>query len=277
MKLLVNYGNEYFRESQAKNSATGREVGGFDEVASFGPDDIDADFRAKHKQTLSHFRGNGYWLWKPYFIYRTLADLASGDFLFYCDSGAYFTAAIDPLVEVCLRDRQDVIPFDNRLPEKTWTKRDAFVLLDCDRPEITDTTQRLASFTLIRKSPFSLAFVREWLIAAEDPRILTDLKNTQGLPNYPQFIDHRHDQSIFSLLTKKHGLAAYRNPSQNSKNFGAFPTSTYGTLIEHTRKRQLPLHLKLMREVQTGWMKLRKMLQGKPQFESGKRRRRRAA
>ena len=79
-------------------------------------------------------------------------------------------APIEPLIDVCLRDKQDIIPFDVRLQERVWTKRDAFVLLDCDRPEITDSTQRLASFTLLRKSAFTLQFAREWLAAAEDPR-----------------------------------------------------------------------------------------------------------
>jgi hypothetical protein len=30
-----------------------------------------------------------------------------------------------------------------------------------------------------------------------------DMDNTLGQPNYPEFYDHRHDQAIFSLLTKK--------------------------------------------------------------------------
>ena len=279
MKLLLNYANTFFRESQEKNSATGRELGGFDRILSYGPDDIDPEFRQQHHKVLAQFRGNGYWLWKPYFILRTLSELADGDFLFYCDAGAYFVAPIDPLIEVCLRDQQDVIPFDNRLLEKTWTKRDAFVLLDCDRPDITDSTQRLASFMLLRKSTFTMQFVREWLAAAEDPRLLTDQRNTCGQPNYREFTDHRHDQSLFSLLTKKHGLAAYRNPSQNAlRSQDLFPNSPYGQIIEHTRKKHLPLHLKLIRELQTGWNKVRALLPfGRPRFVSGRRRRRKAA
>ena len=34
--------------------------------------------------------------------------------------------------------------------------------------------------------------------------LLDDSKSVN--PNYPGFNEHRHDQSIFSLLTKKHGL-----------------------------------------------------------------------
>ena len=32
-----------------------------------------------------------------------------------------------------------------------------------------------------------------------------------GRPNYPGFIDHRHDQSVLSLLSKQHDLAVPPN------------------------------------------------------------------
>jgi hypothetical protein len=261
MKVLLNYANEPFRESQRKNSATGLAVGGFDRVISVGPQDIDADFRSRHRSVLNQPRGNGYWLWKPYFIARTLRELAVGDFLFYCDAGAHFVAPIDPLVEVCLRDGQDLISFENQLVEKHWTTRDAFVALDCDRPEFTDSSQRLASFMLWRKSAWSLQFAAEWLAAAENPRLLTGRQGELGLPNYDGFTDHRHDQSLYSLLTKRHGLVAYRSPSQLALQSRArYPNSPYGQILEHTREIRLPLRLKLLRELKAGYKRLQSLL-----------------
>ena len=236
MKLLINYANREFRKSQAKNSSTGLRVGGFDDVRSFGPEDIDPQFLAKNRHILSQERGNGYWLWKPYFIERALSSLADGDILFYSDSGAHFVASIDPLIELCTRDRQDVIVFELHYPEREWTKRDAFVLAGCDTPQFTDTPQRLASFSLWRRSPASLAVAREWLDLAQDERLLTDVDNQMGLPNYPGFREHRHDQSLFSLVTKKHGLQAYRHPGQQGLAFiKAYPNSPYGQILQHTR------------------------------------------
>jgi hypothetical protein len=34
----------------------------------------------------------------------------------------------------------------------------------------------------------------------EDVRMVSDLPNTQGLPNLPSFSDHRHDQSLLTIL-----------------------------------------------------------------------------
>ena len=40
-----------------------------------------------------------------------------------------------------------------------------------------------------------------------DARIITDMPNVCGKQNYRGFIEHRHDQSIFSLLTKKYQVS----------------------------------------------------------------------
>jgi hypothetical protein len=238
MKLLINYANDVFRKSQRLNSKTGKEVGSFDEVISYSPGDIEPDFYEKNKIILSQKKGNGYWLWKPYFIKKTLEILNWDDFLFYCDSGSYFIKSITPLIEISLLNSQDIIVFELSYTERIWTKRDAFILMNCDSPKYSESNQRLASFSLWKKSNFTIDFINEFLHYAQDERLITDLENQCGYPNYPDFKEHRHDQSIFSLLSKKYDLNAYRDPSQwgNSlKNF--YINSKYEQLIEHTRKR----------------------------------------
>lgn len=238
MRLLINYANHVFRKQQLLNSRTGKEVALFDEVTSYSPADIEPDFFERNRKILSRKRGNGYWLWKPYFIRRSLERLHSGDFLFYCDSGAYFIKPVAPLIDASLETGQDIIIFELPNRERVWTKRDAFVLMDCDSPEYSESNQRLASFSLWKKSRFTMDFLHEYLRYAEDERVITDLENQCGLPDYPGFRGHRHDQSVLSLLTKRHGLIAYRNPSQYGNRLKQrYPNSTYGQLIEHTRGR----------------------------------------
>jgi hypothetical protein len=246
MKLLLNYANHVFAASQWLNSVSGRLQGGLDDVASFGPADIDPAFAARNRHTLSLRRGNGCWLWKPYFIRRELMRLSAGDFLFYCDSGVYFLRSIDPLVEIYRQARQDLVPFELPFLEREWTKRDAFVLLDCERPQFTETPQRLASFVLLRKSSFAEDFVSQWLALAEDPRLLTDQPNECGLSDYPGFREHRFDQSLFSLLTKRHGLAAFPNPACRRKSLLRWTLATSPRhILCHTRWKRVPLAVRL--------------------------------
>jgi hypothetical protein len=81
-----------------------------------------------------------------------------------------------------------------------WTKRDCLKLLDMDEPEIISLPQIQSGWSFWTHCNKSFEFLREWRKACCDPRCLTDMPNTLGLPNYPNFIDHRHDQSIFTLL-----------------------------------------------------------------------------
>ncbi|MFC1883511.1 hypothetical protein ACFL2O_01965 [Thermodesulfobacteriota bacterium] len=239
MKLLINYANNVFRKSQKLNSKTGLKVGLFDEVISYFPKDIEPDFFERNKKILRQKRGNGYWLWKPYFIKKALDILNFGDFLFYCDSGSYFVRPITPLIDICSENGQDLIVFNlDKHIERVWTKRDAFILMDCESPKYSETEQRYASFSLWKKSKFTMDFINEFLHFAQDERIITDLDNQCGYPNYPGFKENRHDQSIFSLLTKKYDIDVHRDPSQWGNGLEQYyPNSKYEQIIEHTRRR----------------------------------------
>ena len=109
-----------------------------------------------------------------------------------------------------------ILRYENKIEEKgiitfgecgtnaNFCKKDAFILMNADTLEISSFPHRTASIFVCKKTDFSINFVEEWLRYGCDPRIITDLPNTKGLPNYPDFIDHRHDQSIMSILTYKY-------------------------------------------------------------------------
>lgn len=241
-KTLINFANGVYAKSQRLNSKTGSAIGGFDTVFSYSPKDIDRKFFQQHQQILSQVTGAGYWLWKPYFILKTLQQLSVGDYLFYSDAGAYFVDAIDPVIRFSESIGQDILPFDVGYVEKVHTKRDTFILMGCDSPEFTDSIQRLASFILLKKSPTTMNFVHEYLNFACDERILTDMENQMGYPNYPEFESHRHDQSIYSLLTKKYQLAAFRDPSQWGNGGDADESrQPFGQILEHTREKNISI------------------------------------
>jgi hypothetical protein len=208
-RILVNYADGRFYRAQRKNAGTGLAIAGFDECRRFRRNDLDDDFARRFAHILRLPRGAGYWLWKPYILLKALESASEGDFVAYADAGSVFTAQVAPLAAYCLEATPRLAAFDlGALLERQFTKRDAFVLLDCDRPHYADTPQLMASFVATINNAFSRSTARAWLRLACDPQLLTDLPNTCGLPDYPDFRAHRHDQSIFSLLYKRKGLAA---------------------------------------------------------------------
>jgi len=233
-KYLVNYAHKTHHHSQKSNSQSGLSVGGFDEVFSYGYSDIDESFKEKNKHILEQDRGAGYWLWKPYVIKKALENINSDDILFYSDSGISFIKPIDELVTLMDSTDEKLLLFEleDFHPNKRWTKRDTFVYMGLDEEPYLSQPQLLASYMLMRKNDFVISFINEWLKYAEDYRIITDSPNECDLGNYPDFYDHRHDQSILSLLGRKYNIKNVPDISQYGS--GRWKTSQ---IIEHHRSR----------------------------------------
>ena len=207
---LINYATLNFRREQWWNSRTGAAIAGFDKVISYGPRDLEDEFRRENHFILSQTLGGGCWLWKPWIIARTLQLMAVGDFLLYADASFFFLSSVNPLIEFFRAHDMSLMQFGigYKFKEKYWTKRDALILMDADTPGYTETMQRMTGIIPLKKDDFSMHFVQEWLRYSQDCRIITRMKNQQGLDNYPGFQEHRDEQSIFSILGKKYSLPA---------------------------------------------------------------------
>ena len=225
-----------FYDSQ-KHGCVSALKNGFDDAISYNSSDIDLTFKHEYNHILNLERGAGYWLWKPYIILKTLNKLNSGDYLFYCDSGANLIENISYLIEDLKKSGQDLMPFDlQQSPEKKFTKRDVFLYNECDVPYVTNTNIFDAAFQLIIKSNWSMNFYTEYLKQSCIENLITDCPNKYGIPNYPDFIDHRHDQSIYSVNVKKNKLITFRTPSQYGLGFEKFyKYNNYPQIINHHR------------------------------------------
>lgn len=233
-KYLANYAHKTHLHSQINNSQSALSTGGLDEVFSYGYSDLDEEFKEKNKKILEQERGAGYWLWKPYIIKKSLEKINNDEILFYSDSGISFIKPIDELIDIMDSSSEKLLLFEleDFHPNKRWTKRDCFVLMNLDSEPFLNQPQLLASYMVMRKNDFVLSFIDEWLTFAQDYRIITDSPNECGLDNYGDFYDHRHDQSILSLLGRKYNILNVPDISQYGS--GRWKTSQ---IIEHHRSR----------------------------------------
>lgn len=184
-------------------------------VAPWRREDLMAtDFYRANRTVLDLRRGAGYWLWKPYIILQALLAAEEGDWVWYHDSGYPLETDITPIIDWADGYNDGYMPgiylpcYKNR----EWTKRDCYVVMGCDVPAVWDHCLIQPGWSFWRKSPKTVAIIAEWLKYAVDPRALTDHPNVCGQPNLPEFIDHRHDQSVFTCLFAKLGLTTFGNP-----------------------------------------------------------------
>ncbi len=222
-KVVCTFGSYYLTEGfpRFRKMAQGMDV--FDDIYTISEKDLDADFY-KHwgRYLIPYSRGFGYWCWKAYIILKVLEKMDDGDILLYSDIGCYF----NPVGRERLLEYFDIAEKHptgilgvksqeqsyNELPETLyyeyeWTKGDIFAYFDVyDDKTYTHTTQFESTIIFFRKNPSVMQFVREWYqVYLDDYSLATD--SPSRVPNLPGFVENRHDQSLYSILAKKYGIA----------------------------------------------------------------------
>lgn len=217
-KKLILFGTDSYKN--AMNSLIKSSNNYFDECFSFSDKDIDSSFFDSNRVILTQSRGAGYWLWKPYFIKKVLESSNDGDIIFYVDSGNIFLT--DPtFLYDRLNENGGIVLFDNRDGVKNGEstknyvscKKDSFVLMNCDTDEYINGKHLNASYQIYQKNGKTMNFINEYLENCQNINILTDTPNQHG-PNYNGYYDHRHDQSVLSLLAIKHEINPLVDPSE---------------------------------------------------------------
>ena len=248
MIYLINYSNYKYRNAQKLNTFTGKYIAKFDKIIEYSPEDIDTDFKIKYDHILRKERGNGLWLWKPYFIKKTLELIDHNDILFYCDSGAFFIRNIKYIKKVF--ENNDIWVTDLPLIEKQFTKEDTFILTGCTDNYYRETNQIQATFFAIKKTEFTIDLINEWLEYCCDERILNEHNSLYKNDN--SFIAHREDQSVLSLLCKKHTIKSFLDPTQ----YGRIPLKfkQKGYIYKPLVHEQLyPYFIILHRKAELSW------------------------
>lgn len=237
MKIfLLSYATAEFHQGQHRLKKSALKFG-VDQVILYGRRDlVKTKFYQEHKDILDQPRGGGYWLWKPFFILEAMKRLNPDDLLFYSDAGIEIVANLDPLIS--LGQKKGILLFQNgNYRNKEWTKRDCFRLMKCDQKKYWSGRQVMGGFQLYKKEPESLHFLTEWLCFCSDQRIISDSQNETGQDNLAGFREHRHDQSILSLLAIKHRLEIFHDPSQWGESLERLSNSPYDKLIFVHRQR----------------------------------------
>ena len=277
--VLTNLSNKLYEQSRFVLNESARQFG-IHEVISYDFDDLkQTSFYLENKAILDQPRGIGYWLWKSYIISEAMKDLSEGDVVIYSDCGIKIIADLSPLIDIC-RSQQPIVLFANGdFVNAGWTKRDCFILMGCDTELYWNSAHCDAAFGLFRKSDIAERFVSDWMKFGSDARIITDMPNTCGKPNLPEYVEHRWDQSILSLLAHLYKLPLYRMPTQFGNHYKApafriakeyntvnqlirkqvnyyatdfFANSPYFQLLEHHRSKDgkpEPLSSKLVKKI----------------------------
>lgn len=197
----------------------------FDEILIYNEYNLpyDEKFEKELRKKLIPSRGFGYWCWKPFIVMNTLESMNDNDILLYTDVGCHLNKeAINKFYEYLdIVIENGALCFELGHIEKLWTKSDLFNYFNVlDDKNITDSFQRSATSFLLLKNDFNLNIVNKWLQVFYDDFSLAD-DTPSKISNADMFIENRHDQSIFSILSKIYDfyILSYKEFETGNKKF----------------------------------------------------------
>lgn len=210
---LVSFADGKFtkRKDQFYNEA--RQSDFFSDVDIYSFASLPHDFRAKHGAFMHETpRGFGYWIWKPIVILEALKRAEPGECVVYLDAGSTLNPnggrRFQEYLEIAQSHPSGMLSFVHANTESHWTKADLFTRLGLSLASVeAKTSQYGAGFLVLLNTAKNREFLEEWAdIATSEGYHFSDDTPSRA-ENHPDFKEHRHDQSIASLLHKLNGSA----------------------------------------------------------------------
>ena len=143
--------------------------------------------------------------------YETFKHMSMGDIAFFVDSNHIIEK--DPAIFYQIAQENDVFVHDHiwtQYLNKYWTRKDTFVNMECDEPDYWDSLQMQFNISGFKKTPETNDFIQElWEKTLTEKIMFGEGK----YPNMEGFKEHRHDQSIYSILVAKYGFPYFNRTS----------------------------------------------------------------
>ncbi len=161
----------------------------------------------------------GYACWKPQIVYNFFNQIPENSILQYTDIGCHFNVKgknrLREYFELC--KKKNILVFQYRIPEWSqkfeklkfqqyfeyeYTKADTFEGMGIhNNANLMDTEQIWSGCFFIKKNQYGKRILEKWISLSENNNLISD--DLSKSENHQKFIEHRHDQSIFSIICKE--------------------------------------------------------------------------
>ncbi len=220
-------GSPLYRASANRLARNAKQSGWFSKSVKYEFKDIRTEFKKYSPRDFEKNRGFGYWLWKPMVLKKFAIQNVDLDLIMYADAGCHLN--VNEVSSSRFADyvngitaSNPAVAFQSDHIERHWTKGD---LLKQFNESHYGTGQFLAT-VLIGNRDFLINLCDDWIkLARLNNSHFLDDSNSE-CPNDPNFVEHRHDQSILSLLLKDKDIRGFPESETYSSDWytmGDFP------------------------------------------------------
>lgn len=215
---LCSFASPDLKQSKKRFLAQSSEMKFYKDTRVFNWDDLSINRKRQIKLFLKKDkRLFGYACWKPEIILNFLKVLPDNSILQYSDIGCHFNKkGTNRLTEYLnIIKNNNILAFKYSKPnfvtdkklkyqiyyEHEYTKNDLFEYLNiADNSNIRNSEQIWSGSIFFKKNVETINFVKKWLEICNNSSLIDNTLSKSK--NSEEFVEHRHDQSVFSLLCK---------------------------------------------------------------------------
>jgi hypothetical protein len=230
MKLVTfGGGSEVWNRSRARLEFEATRSGAFSSVQAFSPDDIRSElpsFWQHHRSFLERNpRGFGYWIWKPAIVAHALSNLGSKESgVVYVDAGCTINLG-NPIARERLARYEEMSQESGGLffrlsdgnTHERYTKSGVIQALNGE--SFLGQSLFAATAFFIQGGQKQLGFINEWQnqLTRDDYALVRDSESIDLESD--SFVEHRHDQSVLSLLLERENFSKIDDETYFSPNW----------------------------------------------------------
>ena len=223
---LCSFASPDLEKSKKRFLSQANKMGIYKKVKVFGLDDLSI---SKRNQINNFFKNKkkrlfGYGCWKAEIIKKFLKKVPNNSIVQYSDIGCHLNIkGLNRLKEyTSLCSKKGILTFQYKLPkqkklksiknirfqryfEYEYTKMDLFkFLIKKNKINIFNSEQIMSGIIFFKNNKFSVNLLSIWEKILKKNNLIDDSKSCYS--NHKKFVEHRHDQSVFSLICKKKGI-----------------------------------------------------------------------
>jgi hypothetical protein len=217
--FLCSFSSSDLKRSINRYLLQAKEMNIYNKIKVYKEDDLPKNITKQINDffTLNQKRLYGYACWKAFVIKDFLKSVPKNSIVQYSDIGCHFNIngkeRLYEYIEIC--KKKNILGFQYYKPdlnfnqnfsyqnyiEKNFTKKKLLEYLKVENNEsFLNSTQFWSGTVFFKNNEFSLNFLSQWERLSSISYLIDDSLFDEK--NDARFVEHRHDQSIFSLLCK---------------------------------------------------------------------------
>ena len=223
---FVSYANHVFEKAGNRIKHEAQQTGLFNTIKVFTPSDLDSEFIEKNRYLLSQERGGGYWCWKPHIVLKTMQSIPENEWILYADAGCTLVqerkTQLFEHIDEMEKENKLITAYQMSHLEKDWTKGDMFNYFGLiDNKNISNSGQYVGGVFLVKNHRKTRNMFGKMIEIIEGNSHLID-DSPSIIQNDDSFKEHRHDQSLFSIMRKLNPDIVYVIPKDETYHGNAF-------------------------------------------------------